>query len=526
MAMCNSLLSLNVRGLREKKKRQEIFHWLKQLKNGENNMIFLQETHSEESDQVIWEKDWGSKIIMSHGSTNSRGVAILFPSKDDLQVESTNIDDNGRKIVLNLVHEKDEYCLINIYAPTQDRETDQIKFLNDLKEDIESNLAKKIIIGGDFNLPLEIIDKSNKNTNNSKANIKMHNIMETYDIIDIWRIQNPATKRFTWRRHRPLTQSRLDYWLIGADVCYNIKACDIKPSIKTDHSLITLSLLKNTDCSRGSGMWKFNAQLLKDPDYTGYMKGIIKMHCANIQPDTTHSQKWELVKMEIRNATIQYSKTQSYFSKEYENQLQNECQSLEKELDNDHNLETQAKLSSAKDKLERLNTIQTEGHRIRSKANYVEYNERGSRYFLNLEKYNAKIKNITRLKLDNNTETTMKDTILSELALFYTKLYTETEYSDSYENIFLNDQVPKLNNNEKEYCDKDITMEECTNAIRKMKINKSPGTDGLTSEFYQFFWDDVNILVYNSFLNAFEDETLSCEQRRGVLRLIPKKNKI
>ena len=67
-------------------------------------------------------------------------------------------------------------------------------------------------------------------------------------------------------------------------------------------------------------------------------------------------------------------------------------------------------------------------------------------------------------------------------------------------------------------------MEECTNAIRKMKINKSPGTDGLTSEFYQFFWENINILVYNSFLNAFEDETLSCEQRRGVLRLIPNKN--
>ena len=58
-----------------------------------------------------------------------------------------------------------------------------------------------------------------------------------------------------------------------------------------------------------------------------------------------------------------------------------------------------------------------------------------------------------------------------------------------------------------------------------MKSNKSPGTDGLTSEFFMFFWQNIKLLVLDSIIYAFENKQLSCEQRRGVLRLIPKKGK-
>ena len=35
---------------------------------------------------------------------------------------------------------------------------------------------------------------------------------------------------------------------------------------------------------------------------------------------------------------------------------------------------------------------------------------------------------------------------------------------------------------EKEYCNRDISIQELTDAIKSMKPNKSPGSDGLTSE--------------------------------------------
>ena len=39
-----------------------------------------------------------------------------------------------------------------------------------------------------------------------------------FDLVDIWRIRNPDSKRFTWRQRNPFIQRRLDYWLIS-DVC-------------------------------------------------------------------------------------------------------------------------------------------------------------------------------------------------------------------------------------------------------------------------------------------------------------------
>ena len=76
-----NLLSLNVRGLRDCKKRREIFNWLKTHHQGKRSFVLLQETHSSDSDNETWETEWGSKILYSHGTNNSRGVALLFPHK-------------------------------------------------------------------------------------------------------------------------------------------------------------------------------------------------------------------------------------------------------------------------------------------------------------------------------------------------------------------------------------------------------------------------------------------------------------
>ena len=37
-----------------------------------------------------------------------------------------------------------------------------------------------------------------------------------------------------------------------------------------------------------------------------------------------------------------------------------------------------------------------------------------------------------------------------------------------------------------------FTELECRNALKDMEPDKSPGTDGLPSEFYQMFWNDVS----------------------------------
>ena len=59
---------------------------------------------------------------------------------------------------------------------------------------------------------------------------------------------------------------------------------------------------------------------------------------------------------------------------------------------------------------------------------------------------------------------------------------------------------------------------------QKMKLNKSPGIDGLPVEFYLCFWKDIAAYVCDSFNEGFVHGSLSDSQNMAVLSLIFKKN--
>jgi hypothetical protein len=54
---------------------------------------------------------------------------------------------------------------------------------------------------------------------------------------------------------------------------------------------------------------------------------------------------------------------------------------------------------------------------------------------------------------------------------------------------------------------------------------RSPGEDGISIEFYKFFWNNVKELVIKSIRYAIETKNMSNDQKRGVLSLIPKQDK-
>ena len=65
-------------------------------------------------------------------------------------------------------------------------------------------------------------------------------------------------------------------------------------------------------------------------------------------------------------------------------------------------------------------------------------------------------------------------------------------------------------------CEGEITEAECTKALSTMQNNKSPGSDGLTTEFYRSFWDIISTYVVNSFNYAFKNGNLSISQRQEI----------
>ena len=85
--------------------------------------------------------------------------------------------------------------------------------------------------------------------------------------------------------------------------------------------------------------------------------------------------------------------------------------------------------------------------------------------------------------------------------------------------------LPKLSPHQADSCDGLLTKEECYASLKTFSKGKSPGMDGLTAEFYLSFWELLGQELVDSFNYAFEKGEMSISQKRGIITLIPKKDK-
>ena len=62
----------------------------------------------------------------------------------------------------------------------------------------------------------------------------------------------------------------------------------------------------------------------------------------------------------------------------------------------------------------------------------------------------------------------------------------------------------KLTEEDSNKCEGCLSENECLVALKDMKNNKSPGSDGISTEFYKIFWNDVKLYFTNSLNYSFE----------------------
>lgn len=89
------------------------------------------------------------------------------------------------------------------------------------------------------------------------------------------------------------------------------------------------------------------------------------------------------------------------------------------------------------------------------------------------------------------------------------KIQTQTLLIQIY-NLLSSFQIfQKLDNTTADFLDRNISEGE--NVLKGMKNNKSPGSDGFTAEFYNFFWNDL--YIKNAMNHIFMHGHLSVSQR-------------
>ena len=161
----------------------------------------------------MWEREWGKYCFFSGKSTNSEGVGILLNPNLSCEILDHIKLVSGRLQALEIQIQEKLVTIINIYGPNKD-EIDIFQIL-ELYISTHKDKKFKFIIGGDFNTVLDIhLDKKNGKLDTHKScRQKITDILETYDLTDIWRDKHPTLKHFTWHSsQKPPIFCRPDYF--------------------------------------------------------------------------------------------------------------------------------------------------------------------------------------------------------------------------------------------------------------------------------------------------------------------------
>ena len=130
-----------------------------------------------------------------------------------------------------------------------------------------------IILGGDFNSVLDPCDRSSPITYVEKTAYNLKAVLSSYALEDIWRVQNPSSKEFTFSSSCS-SFSRIDKFYTFRNFRDIFNKPRIDPFSHSDHDRISLTLNFSAP-KRGPGIWKLNTSILKEQEFISSINKFI-----------------------------------------------------------------------------------------------------------------------------------------------------------------------------------------------------------------------------------------------------------
>jgi len=524
------LLSLNCRGLNNVNEMKKLFQW---FNDNKYDIICLQETYCTDKLKPVFDTCWDGKAVhATTDSPHSRGVSILFSKRLSCEIINTHASQDGRKVIANIkLESEDSKCIsiISIYAPNVEKNRKDF-FKNMSKWIMKYSVSSdQLIVCGDHNCCLNDEDRIPNTHLKDSSRFAMKHMMKYCKLQDIWHMYKEGKmNRFTYIDKKTKTKSRLDYILVSEKCFVRHHDINLIKAIKGDHKAVCVNLVYDVK-RKGPGYWKLNSSILEQQEYQKGVKDIIRTSQTQFENMRSKRLVWEIIKINVKEYSIQYCKRIRKNAHKKEVELQHEINRLEETIGGVKNNDPQMQLllDEKGEKEIMLNEIydqKVKGCQIRSRAKWVEQGEKSNKFFLGLEKQRQNHNVIERLCTGSGNIVSSENDILIEIDNFYNKLYTSVNVNVVEINSYLeNINIKTLSDKERQQCDQEISIQEICNAIDNLKENKSPGLDGLTPEFYKIFKEDIIQSLYEMIVESYKEGELPDSLRKAVVTLIFKK---
>ena len=514
-------MSWNVRGLNDVVKRKKVMTFIKLKKC---DIVFIQESHLMLQEAKKLCKDWVGFAGASCGSSNSRGVVTLISKHLQFKCLKESRDEEGRILLMLCQIQGNSVILANVYGPN----VDDPAFFGLLEGMLGQMGDYPILLGSDINEVMDnILDRSSALVRLSRAQVAMKDMTREMGLIDVWRLQNPTARDYTYYSPRHGSFSRIDYFFISQSLVSSVLSTEIGNIIISDHSPIYLQITAIRKPERTT-RWRLNSSLLLDETFKEALRAQITLYIeTNLPTAPSAGIAWEALKAFLRGHIIQHS---SYKKKENAaklKELESKIGIAEEKFKNNSNSENLRTLTKLKYDFNVIMTQKAEFSLFRARQKYFEEGDKAGRMLARYIKQKEAMTAIPAIKGDGGTLISDPRKINLAFRDFYNNLYTsESVVEQSGISSFLTDlDLPKLTVDQRDRLDRPITVGEIMEIIKDLPTSKAPGLDGFTSEFYKAYAEELSPLLLGTYNEALEKGNLPPSLTEAVITLIPKEGR-
>lgn len=315
--------------------------------------------------------------------------------------------------------------------------------------------------------------------------------------------------------------SRLDRIYVSPGLLDDVFQYSVRPLHFSDHCLVKVSFngRSRSAVQPNWALWKLNVSILKD--------AIFHSRVLELFADVTATsglemfQQWDLFKLEVKSVAIECCTVKSFYARlEQRTLLRNFYQLCELECERPGFF--QEDITLVKSEILHHEQQRFRGAAVRARSRRVLSAEHPTRQSLIDERSHALSKEI--LELEHNGRVVSDEAVIMDaFERYYLQLFGGNTCSVSTERVDrLISSMPTLSNDDCKLLSGPLTLSEVLDAVDALPSSKTPGSDGLSAEFYKEHKFLLSPFLLSLFSVAYQMSSLPPSFYRSHTVLIPK----
>ncbi|KAM7311929.1 hypothetical protein ISCGN_008836 [Ixodes scapularis] len=481
------------------------------------DVAFLQETKIATDGQVEELTRFFDRhfvIFLSRAFGQSGGTAIMIRKKKNIAIcPDWEGDRNGRVCAVEMLHCGQLHRLVSAYAPND--ATERRDFFKNLRQYLDT--PSRTILAGDFNCVLAERDCS-KRLRADVSRLELRKLLRDFDLVDAKDNEKTADPTYThWQGN---CHARLDRIYLSGEFSAMTPVLEVLPMAFSDHALVTVTLGRPVPRTRKSSWWsswKLNESLIEDEQLRTQIKELLEGKTGGVPMNAV---TWEELKEDVKLKAFRHSQEKAARERAEKRRLMKTLEILIVEENRSPGLFSQD-IRDCKGNILELLEKEYRGAMVRCRTLFLERDEEPSKIFKTKERQHASRNKIGKLQV-GDVEVTRQEEIEDAFLQAYTDLFTRVEDDGVLQTTGV--ALPKISPKVRKQMNRKITASEVEEAIKELAPRKSPGVDGLGSQFYKTLSAQLCPILRDVYADVLKRGLLPPSMRQAVTVLIQKKN--